>query len=613
MAPEPEHDEHERLQPMARFTGTGAAALGIDRERIGEADPRLENLFNGKSPDGTVQLRAMYDRERTDHRTGKKETLKARPFYDIGANAPKDISVLYATGSDSDRAKILAAHQAATQSVIGILSDRATTRVNAQGTNTEKVKPLFAVIDHDTNRNNEPHLHSHILMFNGGQRQNGKWGALDVTPLFSSHHELGAVYNQDLEREFNQRFHNTTERYKLEKGESFRVVDVPEKVREGFATRSADIKSAREKLEERGITINSKVVQIAVLDTREVADRGRDKAAVRSQWGQKAVELEFDGRSFLKPQEKLKEKQRVVTGGKPEREPDKVAPIRAPSSLHQNLFKEIDRQGEAVAHSYGKRLREEQRAAVSVVGYRAPQKRQANYARGSKLVEPVLHSIDQTSEKNAEAQRRAQRVQQLSRMQFQRSKIQTGQSVAFGKEVVPSKVINSQLAKSQSARGVGSSSIGRSGGKAAKVYDFLQNVRDFQKKATGADRWEAKKVAVKTQEPATLMGNGEKLRGQVVAKNAEKQIATGQPPHTAPGAPTVGEKTVRLVPGGNLAADKVLKAKYGEQQVQFRKVSSTARHSDPAKTVSVQLPNSSVKREMSPQAANKEKAYSRGR
>lgn len=308
-----EEPDHEHVRPMARFEGEAAKKLGVGGQKIEENDPRLHNMFEGKSPDGNTQLRRLYDRERRDHRDGQKKTLHARPFFDVTLNAPKDISILYATGSTEDRAKILAAHQKATDSAMGYLSERAETRIDSIGKVTEPVKPVFAVIDHDTNRSNEPHLHSHVLLFNGGERKDGKWTALSAQPLFYEHHKIGAAYGERLEHEFGKAYENKTQRVELRKGHSFKVEGISDEARRGFSQRSEKIKDAREQLEARGIKSNPKVVQLAVLDTRELKDAERDKEATKLEWKQKAKKLKIDARKILRAKAEQKEHEQEKT------------------------------------------------------------------------------------------------------------------------------------------------------------------------------------------------------------------------------------------------------------------------------------------------------------
>lgn len=276
--------EHEQAQPMTRFAGSGAQYLGIDGDRVESDDPRVKNLFEGMSPDGEYQLRRMQDRQRTNHKTGEKETLKARPAYDHVLNAPKSFSLAYAFGTDEQRAELLICHQRATQDVMAYLSERAATRTGAGGKNQEPVQPVFLIADHDTNRANEPHLHAHLVQFNFGLRENGKWGALDATHNFHDHHRIGGIYLGSLERELHDRNVQTRE-VELRQGKSFELIAVDKQLVDEFSTRS---KQSKAHLKEQQIEATGKAMHIAVLDTREAKRPQVDKGQLQKEWQQRA-------------------------------------------------------------------------------------------------------------------------------------------------------------------------------------------------------------------------------------------------------------------------------------------------------------------------------------
>ena len=266
---------------MARFMGSGADYLGIEGDRIEKDDPRLEHLFNGRSPDGAYQLRAMQDRTRINPDTGEREVLKARAGYDHTLNAPKSFSLAYAFGSEEQRAELLRCHQKATGSVIDYLTQNSFTRTGAGGENREQVKPVFVVVDHDTNRANEPHLHTHIAQLNLGLRENSKWGAIDANHQFHEHHKIGGIYLGSLKHEVSVSFHEKTQDVELANGRSFEFEKIRPELRDGFSSRS---KQAREQLKTKGIPETGKALRIATLDTREVKRLNVDRDLIQSEW-----------------------------------------------------------------------------------------------------------------------------------------------------------------------------------------------------------------------------------------------------------------------------------------------------------------------------------------
>ena len=274
------------LEPTARFSGSAANYLGIEGEQVTEDDQRVRNLFQGMSPDGEYQLRKMQDRQRTDHLSGEVKTLKARPAYDHVLNAPKTVSIAYALGDEDERAMILFSHQQAVSKVEEYLSERAMTRTGAGGKNQEQVESLFLTVDHDTNRSVEPHLHSHIVQFNYGLRENGKWGAIDANHMFHDHHHIGAIYLKHL-RDSLEDHEIPTRTVELKHGTSFELQQVEQHLVDEFSTPS---RVAHEHLKEKGIEPTGKAMHIAVLDTHDAKRPVVDRVKVEQGWKQRAEE-----------------------------------------------------------------------------------------------------------------------------------------------------------------------------------------------------------------------------------------------------------------------------------------------------------------------------------
>ena len=57
---------------------------------------------------------------------------------------------------------------------------------------------VAATFRHKANRNLEPHLHTHAVVANMTQREDGSWGSLDMGPLGPARRLIGAHYRNEL-------------------------------------------------------------------------------------------------------------------------------------------------------------------------------------------------------------------------------------------------------------------------------------------------------------------------------------------------------------------------------------------------------------------------------
>ena len=99
--------------------------------------------------------------------------------------------------------RIVGAHDAAVRATLDFVEehllvtrewDRSTrrhVRVNAPSM-------VAATFRHKANRNLEPHLHTHAVVANMTQREDGSWGSLDMGPLGPARRLIGVQYRNEL-------------------------------------------------------------------------------------------------------------------------------------------------------------------------------------------------------------------------------------------------------------------------------------------------------------------------------------------------------------------------------------------------------------------------------
>jgi conjugative relaxase-like TrwC/TraI family protein len=165
-----------------RWWGEGAAVL--DRAGpVGAGD--LRRVLQGRHPgDG----RYLPD----------KRPARRRAGWDLVFSAPKSVSLLWALQPDAG--SIAAAHRRSVEGVMRHLEASMLTLKRAAA--PEGCEPargaVAAVFDHRANAASEPHLHTHVLLANLGQGEDGHWGAVSGSHWRMCREGLFALYQLEL-------------------------------------------------------------------------------------------------------------------------------------------------------------------------------------------------------------------------------------------------------------------------------------------------------------------------------------------------------------------------------------------------------------------------------
>ena len=170
------------------WRGRGAEAMGLS----GPVEPEdFQKVLEGHVPDG--------------RRLGKRErdgTVRHRPGIDVTFSAPKSVSLAALVGGDR---RIVTAHDRAVKRTLSWIEKRAIeTRVqdpvSRTMVRTGKQKMVAATFRHDTSRNLDPQLHTHSVIANMVQGNDGKWRTMVNDRVFRGVIAIGAVYRAELAR-----------------------------------------------------------------------------------------------------------------------------------------------------------------------------------------------------------------------------------------------------------------------------------------------------------------------------------------------------------------------------------------------------------------------------
>ena len=271
---DPEHRE------ASAWAGKGADALGLK----GPVDPDVfRAVLEGKVPDGSGRELGRRDRD------GK---LLHRPGRDVTLSAPKSVSLAAFVGGD---ARVVDVHDRAVQATLAWIEgnaaetrtkDPATGRMVREGGQ----KMVAATFRHDTSRNLDPQLHTHAVIANMVQGEDGKWRSMANEKLYESKMLIGAIYRSELARGLSRLG------YGIEKTHAdgrFEIAGVPRPVVEAFSTRRAEIEAG---MAERGMgspSDNPRLAERAALVSR-AAKRDIDRDELTAVWQRQAADLGFD-------------------------------------------------------------------------------------------------------------------------------------------------------------------------------------------------------------------------------------------------------------------------------------------------------------------------------
>ena len=206
----------------SRWLGKGAEQLGLEG---GVEQEQFTEILKGKAPNGE----ALFSR--------KLDQKKRRAATDFTFSAPKSVSVAGLVQGDE---RVIAAHHLAVERTLAILEERyAETRVmTAQGRRIVGTGNIIAaVFAHGTSREAEPQLHSHCVVMNATQIENGRWYGLLNDSAIANKKLLGQIYQNELACELKALGYEIEQR---EHGQ-FDIKGYSEELLKTFSTRRGQI------------------------------------------------------------------------------------------------------------------------------------------------------------------------------------------------------------------------------------------------------------------------------------------------------------------------------------------------------------------------------------
>ncbi|EOW6430012.1 conjugative transfer relaxase/helicase TraI [Cronobacter sakazakii] len=248
------------------WMGEGAKALGLEGQVRGEA---LTAILEGRLPDGS--------------RLGKEINGNHvhRPGHDLTFSAPKSVSLLILIGNDK---ALLDAHNHAVRVAAGYVEKLISARDTKDGVTSivPTGKMVAAAFTHDTSRNLDPLVHTHLLIANMTE-SNGKWKALAtdyihgagfIETVMKMQVTLGKIYRQALRERVEGQGHEIES---VGKNGLWEIKGVPKFVREEYSSRGKEIEAAV------GAEATLRSRDVAAKDTRQ-AKVDPSRVRLRERW-----------------------------------------------------------------------------------------------------------------------------------------------------------------------------------------------------------------------------------------------------------------------------------------------------------------------------------------
>src|SRR6202453_5184789 len=179
------------------WQGRLAAPLGLTGSVSAEDFTKLSQGQHPESGEQLVRQRASYGYQDVDGKIIK--TMEHRAGWDATFSAPKSVSLTALVGGDD---RVREAHRDSVRIALEQLEYYTQARIGGNHPPETTAKFVVAKFEHDTARPVDgyvaPQLHTHAVIFNLTERDNGQPRAIQPQSLFASQQYATAIYQSEL-------------------------------------------------------------------------------------------------------------------------------------------------------------------------------------------------------------------------------------------------------------------------------------------------------------------------------------------------------------------------------------------------------------------------------
>lgn len=223
--------------------GSRTSALGIeDGVVFGQVEgaedvERFHNLVNGFHPENGTNL---------TQNAGKPGRVA---LHDFCLSAPKSVSSVWSQADPVTKAAIEKAQESGAREFLDFMSSKSYGRLGAGGVNKVHAPMRAALFGHGSSREDDPQLHTHCVIFNLVEFENGATCALETREMMRWQGAAASLYHARLAWEVRQLEFGIERKDNL-----FELAGVPDHVKEAFSQRRAQLVAAVErKLKDLGM------------------------------------------------------------------------------------------------------------------------------------------------------------------------------------------------------------------------------------------------------------------------------------------------------------------------------------------------------------------------
>ena len=185
------------------WQGQLAAQFGLAGSVSAEDFARLSQGQHPQTGDQLVRQRASYEYQDAEGKTIK--TMEHRAGWDATFSAPKSVSLTALVGGDD---RVREAHRESVRVALDQLEHYTQARIGGNHPPETTGKFIAAKFEHDTARPVDgyvaPQLHTHAVVFNVTERDNGQPRAIQPQSLFASQQFATAIYQSELTYKLRQ-------------------------------------------------------------------------------------------------------------------------------------------------------------------------------------------------------------------------------------------------------------------------------------------------------------------------------------------------------------------------------------------------------------------------
>jgi conjugative relaxase-like TrwC/TraI family protein len=228
-----------RGESPGRWTGRAGDVLGL----AGVVDEEgFIALMEGRHPGTGERLR----------RVGGRSKVAA---FDLTFSAPKSVSVLFAVGDPGLGRALVEAHEAAVNAALGYLEREACRVRRGRGGARREVGEGFvaAAYRHRMSRAEDPQLHTHVVVANMARGADGRWTALDATPVYMHAKAAGFLYQAHLRAVVRERL--PWVRWGAVQNGMAEIEQIAPEVLREFSTRRRQIEERERELLAAGVSV----------------------------------------------------------------------------------------------------------------------------------------------------------------------------------------------------------------------------------------------------------------------------------------------------------------------------------------------------------------------